>query len=134
MKECNYFTYDGVVYQHECGIAMGNPASPVIASILMDYLLDVCTEKFGVSAMFIKKYVDDLIAVVPVALIGKVWDTLNDFNPKIQFTIEYENENKLQFLDLLVIRRMAPLQRTGIVKVFVQIGCWIFCLIIPIAI
>ncbi|GBP04595.1 hypothetical protein EVAR_91310_1 [Eumeta japonica] len=46
------------------GLPMGSPASPVVADIVMEELLDCCIEKLAIRPKIITKYVDDLFCVV----------------------------------------------------------------------
>ena len=51
------------------------------------------------------RYADDIFAIVPDNLnMNEFLVKLNDFNPNIQFTLEIENNGKLPFLDVLLIR------------------------------
>ena len=48
--------------------------------------------------------VDDILTAVPVNEIDTIKKTCNSYNHKIQFTMKEESENKICFLDVLVIR------------------------------
>ena len=43
---------------------MGSPASPVIADIVMENLLDECMDKLTIKPRFLTKYVDDLFGII----------------------------------------------------------------------
>ena len=49
-------------------------------------------------------YVDDTICFIKLTSINKVLETLNSYHTNIKFTIEIESENKISFLDVLLIR------------------------------
>ena len=51
-----------------------------------------------------KRFVDDTFASVLPDKIGYILNQLNSFDENIQFTFEMEEENKLTFLDLMIIR------------------------------
>ena len=51
-----------------------------------------------------KRYVDDTICFIKLTSINKVLETLNSCHTNIKCTIEIESENKISFLDVLLIR------------------------------
>ena len=51
-----------------------------------------------------KRFVDDTIGYVKNGSTDIILSKLNSFHPKIQFTYEIKEENKLSFLDVLLIR------------------------------
>ena len=51
-----------------------------------------------------KRYVDDTICFIKLTSINKVLETLNSYHTNIKFTTEIESENKISFLDVLLIR------------------------------
>ncbi|XP_075162762.1 uncharacterized protein LOC142235391 [Haematobia irritans] len=99
-----YFKYDDKIYRQKKGLPMGSPASPIIADILMERLLDSCMQKLTIRPKFITKYVDDLFAIVKETEIEKTLTTLNSYHNNIRFTMELEQQQKLPYLDLLIIR------------------------------
>ena len=48
-------------------------------------------------------YVDDTICFIKLTSINKVLETLDSYRTNIKFTIEIESENKILFLDVLLI-------------------------------
>lgn len=50
------------------------------------------------------RYVDDVIAVVENDKVDQVLSLINDICPHIQFTVEYESDRRLPFLDLMLER------------------------------
>lgn len=70
----------------------------------METLLDTVTRMLHIPLPFIKKFVDDLITAIPLDQLQHVLDTFNSYDPHIQFTHELEVDNKLPFLDMLLIR------------------------------
>ncbi|XP_075163276.1 uncharacterized protein LOC142235913 [Haematobia irritans] len=75
IKDSRYFVYDDKVYEQRKGMPMGSPASPIIADIVMEVLLDSAT-----------------------------LSALNAFDRQIQFTMETEEDNKLPYLDTIILR------------------------------
>lgn len=83
---------------------MGSNMSPTVAGIVMNELLDTVIPKLGFRSKLFLKYVDDLLAVIPRRQLQQTLRALNSYHERIQFTMETENEGKLPYLDLLLIR------------------------------
>lgn len=112
LKDNNYFTYNGKYYHQIYGMPMGNPLSPTIADIVLDALLDevikdLKTEKINIK--FITKYVDDLFAVIKQDDMEIILKALNSYHKKIQFTVEKENDKKIPYLDITIIKENGKL-------------------------
>lgn len=101
----NYFNYDNVYYKQIFGCSMGSKLSPILAQYVMDYLLDTCIPKLSFNLIFIKKFVDDLILVLPTQGLEEILVTFNGFNEHIKFTMEREVDCGVPFLDTRVIRQ-----------------------------
>ena len=84
---------------------MGSPLSPVLSCLYMESLeklhyLDIV----GRSNTWLR-YVDDVLVVINRRCkLDQVLDRLNSIEPKIQFTMEQESEDKLPFLDTVIHR------------------------------
>ncbi|XP_053687110.1 uncharacterized protein LOC128736645 [Sabethes cyaneus] len=83
---------------------MGNPLSPALADLVMTTLLDDVLTKIDITVPCIKKYVDDLYTALPADKIEYVKNALNSFDSHIQFTYESEKDNRLPYLDMILIR------------------------------
>lgn len=103
----NYFIYSNKIYNQVFGMPMGNPLSPTIADIILDNLLDESITNLknkNINIKYIVKYVDDVLAIVNFDDKDDILQTLNDFHPKIQFTMETESQNEIAYLDSKLIR------------------------------
>ena len=83
---------------------MGSPLSPIAADIVLDDLESKGIAFLPFQLPFYFRYVDDIITAVPFNKIEIIKNIFNRYNHKIQFTIEEELEEKIVFLDILVIR------------------------------
>ncbi|XP_065094258.1 uncharacterized protein LOC135714816 [Ochlerotatus camptorhynchus] len=101
----SYFVYDGKYYEQVFGTAMGNPLSPIVVDLIMESLLDTTMRKLNFKPPFIRKYVDDLITAIPLEKLQHILDVFNSYDVHIQFTHELEVNNKLPFLDMLLVRQ-----------------------------
>ena len=59
-----------------------------------------------------RRYVDDTFLFIKKGYVEHVLARLNSFHKNIQFTYELENQNKLPFLDVLLIRRGNKIETT----------------------
>ncbi|XP_045463801.1 uncharacterized protein LOC123673359 [Harmonia axyridis] len=89
----NYFSFDNQYYIQIFGCAMGSKISPILAQYVMDHALDMCVPKLRHKIAFIKKFVDDLIVALHKQDVEIILEQFNSYNPHIQFTIEFEDEN-----------------------------------------
>lgn len=99
----SYFQYEGDFYKQLCGSPMGDAASPVQADLVLDHLLDHSMQYFDFVIELLKKYVDDLLMILPKDKIDYVQRVFNGFHPNIKFTVETENENgEIPYLDMML--------------------------------
>ena len=99
------FLYRGQHYQQLDGVAMGSPVSPVIADIFMEDLENKAFASYSSVPRVWKRFVDDVIAVVKKDGGQDVLQHLNSQHPRIQFTMEQENNGSLPFMDCRFTRQ-----------------------------
>ncbi|XP_055857065.1 uncharacterized protein LOC129919958 [Episyrphus balteatus] len=108
LKENNYFKYDNKLYNQTFGMPMGNPLSPTIADIILDDLLDKTIEELKtekqITIKFIKKYVDDVFAIIKEKDKDAILEFLNHYHTKLKFTVETEQNKSLPYLDIRIFR------------------------------
>lgn len=102
IRDCNQFIYDNTIYKQTEGVPMGLPLSPILADIVMEYILDQAASRVNGNLKELVKYVDDLFLIVPSGMFDHVLDTFNSIHPKIQFTSELEHNGQLPFLDVIL--------------------------------
>lgn len=104
MIECNYFLYNGKLFQQIFGTAMGSPLSAVLAILMMDNLVETKGSLLPCDPIFFVKYVDDFLTLIPLHLVDVFIEILNGYDDRIKFTYELERDSTLNFLDLSLIR------------------------------
>lgn len=104
IQDSRYFIYKEKIYQQKKGLPMGSSASPIVADIVMEELLNVCIESCDIRPKILTKYVDDLFGICQISAVETILTKLNSFNPNIKFTMEKETNCKLAYLDTVVIR------------------------------
>ena len=102
--ENSFFKFNGKFYKQKQGTAMGNPASPIYASLVMNNILRRAVERLGFDLPFLYIYVDDIITAIPRNRVDHVVGTFNSIHPLIEFTVELETDNSLPFLDVTIFK------------------------------
>ena len=86
------------------GVSMGSPLGPVLANIFMVELERNIVPILSNDILLWMRYVDNTICFIKLTSFNKVPGTLNSYYKNIRFIIEIETENKISFLDVLLIR------------------------------
>ena len=88
---------------------MGSPVSAIVANLFMEWLEKeaIATAPLDIKPMFWRRYVDDILEVIKKGSTEKLTDHLNSIDPtgSIKFTYEEEKDNKIPFLDTLIVRK-----------------------------
>ena len=103
----NVFSFNGCYYKQKFGCSMGNPLSPLLANLYMEYFETVLLSPIKPPNMVWYRYVDDIFSYW-----DEKWGNFNDFLtrlnslvPSIKFKCEWEKDGCLPFLDILIIRK-----------------------------
>lgn len=103
--DCMIFTALEKTYKQVDGLPMGSCASPILARIVMDKVIENLLEQVPYFS-FIQVFVDDTIAAVNKNFVDEALQVLNNFSPnQLKFTRELENEHaKINFLNTTLMR------------------------------
>ena len=93
------------MYQKWYSVALDSPLEPVLAGIFIVELETKTIPTVTDSIFHWRGYVGDTFVFVKKGCVEHVLARLNSFHKNIQLTYELENQNKLPFLDILLIRR-----------------------------
>ena len=101
----SHFLFDDQYYDQIDGVAMGSPLGPVFANIFMCHFEERWVTKGQIRPSLWYRYVDDTFTMFESK------DTANEFlqylnsrHESIKFTIEFEQDNEIPFLDILIKR------------------------------
>ncbi len=83
---------------------MGSPVSPVIANLYMEEIEERAIANTANPPKVWHRYVDDVLSAMKKDAISTFHDELNSIDPHISFTIEYETNGQIAFLDTLISR------------------------------
>lgn len=102
----NYFEFNGSFYSQNDGLAMGSPLSEILADIYLNHIESefIFSDKNKVKdkILFYHRYVDDTLLLFNgnTRQLDKLHNHLNSISPKLKFTLEVEQSNRINFLDL----------------------------------
>ena len=97
-----YFKQNGILYKQEHGTPMGSPVSVVLAELTLQALEKKMFSEAPSQPLLWKRYLDDVIAMLPKNQIENHLHYINTLNPHLKFTVEREENKRLPFLDLLI--------------------------------
>lgn len=103
----NYFEFNDNIYMAKEGLIMGNPLSPLLAELFMDNLESkIHNHKLSKNFLFWFRYVDDIFACFTgnVRQLNIFSNFINSLHNRIEFTLETEKNNSINFLDLTITR------------------------------
>jgi hypothetical protein len=116
MLQQNYFEFDNQYYKQNIGLVMGAPTSALIAETYLQNLehnqIYKILTKYKIMGYF--RCVDDFLIIYDInnTHINTLIKEFNTVHPTIHFTIENEENNKLNFLDLTIYRKHKKLDYT----------------------
>jgi hypothetical protein len=110
LKRClqeSVFTFNKKLYKQIDGVSMGSPLGPIIANIFMNDFENKHMDelrKLGVKTWF--RYVDDTFVIINNKSQAEIiLEYLNKQHPTIKFTMEKEENNTLNFLDVKIKKK-----------------------------
>ena len=93
IKDCK-FEFKGKYYAQKFGMAMGNPLSPVLSNLYMEFFENRILSTILPEKAVWFRYVDDIICLWPCNENLDVFlNRLNNLVPSIKFTTEVKNDN-----------------------------------------
>lgn len=108
LTDGNYMQYKGIFYHQKNGIAMGSSLGSILVQVVTEHIIDLVSAQLKNERIpippFWKVYVDDHLLICRQSNITTILNKLNDFHPMIKFTSELEVENRLNYLDITLIR------------------------------
>ena len=103
----SYFVFNGKLYNQLDGLAMGSPVAPTMANLFLCFnekvWLQNCPKNF--KPVYYRRYMDDTFLLFKEKNhVNLFRDYLNKQHKNIEFTVEYEEDSTLSFLDVNVIK------------------------------
>ena len=111
-----YFKFQGKFYQQIFGVPMGSPISVTIANLVMEHIEIKAINSFFFPPKLWSRFVDDTFVILKSDIVKRFFAHINSIEASIKFTIEYEKEDKLPFLDILVMKKKSGTLATKIYR------------------
>ena len=105
IKDCK-FEFNGKYYSQNFGMSMGNPLSPLLSNLYMEFFESRILSTILPENVAWFRYIDDIICIWPdIEDVNSFFNRLNNLVPSIKFTMELEDDNcSLPFLDCRIHR------------------------------
>ncbi|XP_069941993.1 uncharacterized protein [Cherax quadricarinatus] len=99
------FVFNDRFYTQKFGMAMGNPLSPVLSNLYMEFFETRLLNTILPNRAKWFRYVDDILCLMPKNVdIHHFLGKLNSLAHSINFTVQFDENNSLPFLDVLIIK------------------------------
>ncbi|VEL25650.1 unnamed protein product [Protopolystoma xenopodis] len=107
-----YFTFNGIIYEQIFGLPMGPPLSPLLANVYMD-MLEKEFEKSPLQPRVLMRYLDYYFAFWSNGKenLSEFFNFIQQLDKRIKFTMEVEEDERLPFLDIEVMRSKGTLMK-----------------------
>jgi hypothetical protein len=86
-------------------MAMGSNLSCILSDLVLEKLFDTVYPELPYRPQVVYKYVDDILTFLPLEHVQETLNKINSYHQKLQFTVETENEQQLNYLDMTLIRQ-----------------------------
>jgi len=108
----SYFTFQDQIYQHAKGIAMGSPISRTIAEIFLQYLEHIHIKPLLDSKWIVlySRYIDDILSIFDNERTNPNTLVQYAIHECLQFHPIQESNDRINFLDLTIIRETSHLE------------------------
>lgn len=103
ITESNYTQFQNNYYRSRTGLAIGGCVSPILADFVVSDLIEEAICELSYDPLLLVKYVDDILLIAPQDELEDTLTIFNNVNSHIKFTIEYENNNCIPYLDMTII-------------------------------
>jgi len=98
----SHFIFDGQSYDQIDGVAMGSPLGPVLANIFMCHFEEKWVLSNNIRPSIWFRYVDDTFNLFDnINAANQFLHYLNSCRANINFTVDFEENNTISFLDIL---------------------------------
>ena len=101
----NIFVFNGEVYIQTNGVAMGGRLGPLLANMFLDHLEENFFKESPYFPSLYVRYVDDTFCLFEnESHIQLFYSYIKSVHPNINFSIELESNNSIDFLDITIHR------------------------------
>jgi len=112
--EQNYFQYNNLYFKPQKGIIMGSPLSGTLAELYLQKIekdhVKLWLDSKEIS--YYKRYINDIIIIYNTDRINeeRILQAINNIDKNLTFKLTPENNNTINFLDLIISRKQNKLE------------------------
>ena len=99
-----FSTHRGYFTQIE-GLAMGAPPAPCLANGWLSTFDPLIQD----DSRLYERYMDDVLCVVRKSCVNERMEKINNLHPNLKFTVEFEENSQLPFLDMIILNNKGTL-------------------------
>jgi hypothetical protein len=102
-----FFSFQGEFFKQISGVAMGPPLSPIVSNLFMEKFENKALETYPLKPSRCKRYVDytNVKWTHGREELDNFFQHLNGISDDIKFTMELEENMRIMFLGVLIIRK-----------------------------
>lgn len=100
-----FVQFEDKIYKQTKGLAMGNPLSAILSEIVLNRLIKKTLNNNCFEILLLVVYVDDIFVISHQDDVEEIFQSFNSTHNDIKFTIEFEENGSIPYLDVEVIRR-----------------------------
>jgi hypothetical protein len=100
----SYFTFNNQFFLLIDGLPMGLDLSCIASAYVMEHIIDTIMLEIDHHIELISLYVDDTFIIINEDETETALHLFNSFNPRMKFTIEFEDNKQINFLDTTIRR------------------------------
>ena len=97
-----FFIFNGEFHQQTDGVAMGGPASSIVAEIYMIFIETTAITTADTPPRIWQRHVDDVFSILRRCNLEQFFQHINSLHPKTKFTMEKEENSTIPLLDTLI--------------------------------
>jgi len=101
--DSTFFSFNHINYKQIFGTPMGSPLSPIISDIVLQDIETAALNLCHFEIPIFYRYVDDVLFAANRSHFNDILTVFNSFHSRLQFTLEYSNNNVINFLDTKII-------------------------------
>jgi len=98
-----FFSFNHIYYKQIFGTPMGSSLSSIISDIVLQDLEIQALQLLQFKIPIYYKYVDDILLAAHHSQFNDILQIFNSFHDRLQFTLEYSDNNQINFLDKKII-------------------------------
>jgi len=98
-----FFSFKKIIYKQILGTPMDFPLSPIISDLVLQDLEQSALTQLPIRLPFYFRYVDDILLAAPNDWFDTILEIFNSSHERLQFTLEISNNDRISFLDVMII-------------------------------